>query len=170
MWATSAGPSMRSAPAWWPRWWTSRSRRADEIAKNFDQTRDQILEQRRRGLQRLLSGIMDDYKKNNRIRSTPRQGPDPASKSGSKRRGRIRRGCGLFGPVLLWPQANMSDFTDGLARSPSTASMSPGDEAYRGSPRIATPQSRDSFRPSGWTNADRCESPSAFIQQSPLRR
>ncbi|MGA2673226.1 MAG: peptidylprolyl isomerase [Terracidiphilus sp.] len=42
---------------------------ADEIAKNFDQTRDQILEERRSdAFSIFMSGIMDDYKKHNRIR------------------------------------------------------------------------------------------------------
>ena len=42
---------------------------ADDIAKNFDQTCDQILEQRRsEAFNVFLSGIMNDYKKNNRIR------------------------------------------------------------------------------------------------------
>jgi peptidyl-prolyl cis-trans isomerase D len=41
----------------------------DEIAKNFDQTRDGILEQRRsEAFNVFMSGIMDDYKKHNRIR------------------------------------------------------------------------------------------------------
>jgi peptidyl-prolyl cis-trans isomerase D len=41
---------------------------ADEIAKNFDQTRDQILEQRRgEAFNIFLSTIMNDYKKHNRI-------------------------------------------------------------------------------------------------------
>ena len=42
---------------------------AEEIAKNFDQTRDQLLEQRRSdAFNVFMSGIMADYKKNNRIR------------------------------------------------------------------------------------------------------
>jgi len=42
---------------------------AEEIAKNFDQTRDQMLEQRRQdAFGVFLSEIMDNYKKNNRIR------------------------------------------------------------------------------------------------------
>ncbi|MGO9339692.1 MAG: peptidylprolyl isomerase [Terracidiphilus sp.] len=51
---------------------------ADEIAKNFDQTRDQILEQRRQdAFSIFLSSIMDDYKKNKRIRMNAKaqQGP-----------------------------------------------------------------------------------------------
>ncbi|MGA7341161.1 MAG: peptidylprolyl isomerase [Terracidiphilus sp.] len=41
---------------------------ADEIQKNLDQTRDQILDQRRQDAFNIfLSGIMDDYKKHNRI-------------------------------------------------------------------------------------------------------
>jgi peptidyl-prolyl cis-trans isomerase D len=42
---------------------------ADEIAKNFDQTKDQILYQRRgEAFNIFLSTIMEDYKKHNRIR------------------------------------------------------------------------------------------------------
>ena len=42
---------------------------ADDIAKNFDQTRDQILEQRRAdAFNVFLSSVLDDYKKHNRIR------------------------------------------------------------------------------------------------------
>jgi peptidyl-prolyl cis-trans isomerase D len=42
---------------------------ADEIAKNFDQTRDGILEQHRsQAFNVFLSTVMDDYKKHNRIR------------------------------------------------------------------------------------------------------
>ena len=51
---------------------------ADEIAKNIDQTRDQMLEQRRQdAFSIFLSGIMDDYKKHNRIRMSAKaqQGP-----------------------------------------------------------------------------------------------
>ncbi|HXR39103.1 MAG TPA: peptidyl-prolyl cis-trans isomerase [Terracidiphilus sp.] len=51
---------------------------ADEIAKSFDQTRDQMLEQRRSdAFNVFLSGIMADYKKNKRIRMNPKaqQGP-----------------------------------------------------------------------------------------------
>jgi len=51
---------------------------ADDIAKNFDQTRDQMLEQRRQeAFGVFLSGIMDDYKKNKRIRMNAKaqQGP-----------------------------------------------------------------------------------------------
>jgi peptidyl-prolyl cis-trans isomerase D len=41
----------------------------DEIAKNFDQTREQLLDQRRNdAFNVFLSGILDDYKKHNRIR------------------------------------------------------------------------------------------------------
>jgi peptidyl-prolyl cis-trans isomerase D len=51
---------------------------ADEIAKNFDQTRDQILEQRRSdAFSVFLSGLMDEYKKQNRIRYNPKaQNPE----------------------------------------------------------------------------------------------
>jgi peptidyl-prolyl cis-trans isomerase D len=51
---------------------------ADEIAKNFDQTRDEILEQRRSdAFSVFLSGILDDYKKHNRIRLNAKaQGPE----------------------------------------------------------------------------------------------
>ncbi len=51
---------------------------ADEIAKNLDQTRDQMLEQRRQdAFSIFLSGIMDDYKKKGRIRMNAKaqQGP-----------------------------------------------------------------------------------------------
>jgi peptidyl-prolyl cis-trans isomerase D len=51
---------------------------ADDIAKNFDQTRDQLLEQKRSdAFNVFLSGIMADYKKNNRIRlnAKAQQGP-----------------------------------------------------------------------------------------------
>jgi peptidyl-prolyl cis-trans isomerase D len=51
---------------------------AEDIAKNFDQTRDQMLEQRRQdAFGVFLSGIMDDYKKNKRIRMNAKaqQGP-----------------------------------------------------------------------------------------------
>jgi peptidyl-prolyl cis-trans isomerase D len=42
---------------------------ADEIAKNFDQTRDELLEQRRAdAFNVFMSGVLDDYKKHNRIR------------------------------------------------------------------------------------------------------
>ena len=42
--------------------------RADEIAKNFDQTRDQFLEQRRSEVFNVfLSNLLNDYKKHNRI-------------------------------------------------------------------------------------------------------
>lgn len=41
---------------------------ADEIAKNFDQTRDQMLEQRRgEAFSVFVGSLMDDYKKHNRI-------------------------------------------------------------------------------------------------------
>jgi peptidyl-prolyl cis-trans isomerase D len=51
---------------------------ADEIAKNFDQTRDQMLEQRRSdAFNVFLGGIMDEYKKNKRIvmNAKAQQGP-----------------------------------------------------------------------------------------------
>ena len=42
---------------------------ADDIAKNFDQTRDQLLEQRRaEAFNVFMSSVLDDYKKHNRIR------------------------------------------------------------------------------------------------------
>ena len=42
---------------------------ADEIQKNFDQMRDQLLEQRRsEAFSIFMSGVLDDYKKHNRIR------------------------------------------------------------------------------------------------------
>ena len=41
---------------------------ADEIAKNFDQMRDELLEQRRaEAFNVFMSGVLDDYKKHNRI-------------------------------------------------------------------------------------------------------
>jgi peptidyl-prolyl cis-trans isomerase D len=51
---------------------------ADEIAKNFDNTRDQILEQRRSdAFNVFLGGLMDEYKKHNRIRYNPKaQNPE----------------------------------------------------------------------------------------------
>jgi len=51
---------------------------ADEIAKNLDQTRDQMLQERRRdAFGVFVSSIMDDYKKNKRIVRNPKlqQGP-----------------------------------------------------------------------------------------------
>ncbi len=51
---------------------------ADEIAKNFDQYKDQILEERRsEAFSVFMSGVMDEYKKNKRIRTNakPQQGP-----------------------------------------------------------------------------------------------
>jgi peptidyl-prolyl cis-trans isomerase D len=51
---------------------------ADEIAKNFDQTRDQILEQKRNeAFSVFMSGVWDDYKKHNLIRfnAKPKQTP-----------------------------------------------------------------------------------------------
>jgi peptidyl-prolyl cis-trans isomerase D len=51
---------------------------ADDIAKNFDQTRDQLLEQHRSdAFNVFMSGIMADYQKSNRIRlnAKAQQGP-----------------------------------------------------------------------------------------------
>jgi peptidyl-prolyl cis-trans isomerase D len=50
---------------------------AEEIAKNFDQTRDQLLEERRAdAFNVFMSSVMNDYKKNNRIRmSAKSKGP-----------------------------------------------------------------------------------------------
>ncbi|HUD23355.1 MAG TPA: peptidylprolyl isomerase [Acidobacteriaceae bacterium] len=51
---------------------------ADEIAKNFDQYKDQILEERRsEAFSVFMSGLMDDYKKNKRIKTNAKaqQGP-----------------------------------------------------------------------------------------------
>ncbi|HEY1987768.1 MAG TPA: peptidylprolyl isomerase [Terracidiphilus sp.] len=50
----------------------------DEIQKNFDQTRDQILDQRRgEAFQVFASNVTNDYKKRNRIRINPKaQAPD----------------------------------------------------------------------------------------------
>jgi peptidyl-prolyl cis-trans isomerase D len=52
---------------------------AAEIASNFDQTRDQLLDQRRQdAFSVFLSGVMDDYKKNKRIRmSAKAKAPGP---------------------------------------------------------------------------------------------
>jgi peptidyl-prolyl cis-trans isomerase D len=48
---------------------------ADEIAQNFDQTRDQILDQRRgEAFNIFLSTILEDYKKHNRIRMPKAKG------------------------------------------------------------------------------------------------
>jgi peptidyl-prolyl cis-trans isomerase D len=51
---------------------------ADEIAKNLDQTRDQLIEQRRGdAFNVFMSGVMADYKKHNRIRmSAKAKGPE----------------------------------------------------------------------------------------------
>ena len=52
---------------------------ADEIAKNFDQTREGLLDQRRgESFSVFASGIFDNYKKHNRIRITKQQTPNPA--------------------------------------------------------------------------------------------
>ena len=51
---------------------------ADDIAKNFDQTREQILDQRRNeAFGVFLSSVFDDYKKHNliRINAKPQTGP-----------------------------------------------------------------------------------------------
>jgi peptidyl-prolyl cis-trans isomerase D len=51
---------------------------ADDIAKNFDQQKDQMLEERRsEAFAVFMNGIMDDYKKNKRIRTSAKapQGP-----------------------------------------------------------------------------------------------
>jgi peptidyl-prolyl cis-trans isomerase D len=51
---------------------------ADEIAKNFDQTRDHMLEERRDDAFKVfMSGIMDDYKKNKRIAMNPKNQKGP---------------------------------------------------------------------------------------------
>jgi peptidyl-prolyl cis-trans isomerase D len=51
---------------------------ADEIAKNFDQTRDRVLDQRRSdAFNVFMSGVMDDYKKNKRIQINAKsKGPE----------------------------------------------------------------------------------------------
>jgi peptidyl-prolyl cis-trans isomerase D len=51
---------------------------ADEIAKNFDRTREQLLDQRRsEAFSVFLSGVMDEYKKQGRIRVNAKaQGPE----------------------------------------------------------------------------------------------
>jgi peptidyl-prolyl cis-trans isomerase D len=44
---------------------------ADEIQKNFDETKDELLDQRRtEAFDVFMSGVMDDYKKHNRIRTS----------------------------------------------------------------------------------------------------
>jgi peptidyl-prolyl cis-trans isomerase D len=51
---------------------------ADDIAKNFDQYKDQILEERRsEAFSVFMGGVMGDYKKNKRIKTNakPQQGP-----------------------------------------------------------------------------------------------
>jgi len=51
---------------------------ADDIAKNFDQTRDQILNERRQeAFSVFLSGVLNDYKKSKRIQinAKAKQGP-----------------------------------------------------------------------------------------------
>jgi peptidyl-prolyl cis-trans isomerase D len=51
---------------------------ADEIAKNFDQTRDRVLDQRRSdAFNVFMSGVMNDYKKNKRIQINAKsKGPE----------------------------------------------------------------------------------------------
>ena len=51
---------------------------AEEIAKNFDQTRDQVLEQRRSDAFNIfMSGVMNDFKKNKRIQINAKsKGPE----------------------------------------------------------------------------------------------
>ena len=49
---------------------------ADEIAKSFDQTRDQLLDQRRgEAFNIFMSGVLADYKKHNLIRMNAKQQP-----------------------------------------------------------------------------------------------
>jgi peptidyl-prolyl cis-trans isomerase D len=49
---------------------------ADEIAKNLDQTRDQLLDQRRaQAFNIFMSGVLDRYKKKNLIRMNAKQPP-----------------------------------------------------------------------------------------------
>ncbi len=49
---------------------------ADEIAKNFDQTRDELLDQRRgEAFNIFMSGVLADYKKHNLIRINAKQQP-----------------------------------------------------------------------------------------------
>jgi peptidyl-prolyl cis-trans isomerase D len=52
---------------------------ADEIAKNLDQTRDQILEQRRQQVFEVFANnVINEYKKNNRVRINAKpQAPVP---------------------------------------------------------------------------------------------
>ena len=87
---------------------------ADEIAKNFDQTRDQLLQQRRaEAFNVFMSGVLDDYKKHNRIRMNAKA--QTAAAAGHVSRKRIRtepirkarshHGCGPFlrlSPMLLY--------------------------------------------------------------------
>jgi peptidyl-prolyl cis-trans isomerase D len=52
---------------------------ADEIAKNLDQTRDEILQQRRReAFEVFVSSTMDEYKKSKRIALNPKLQKGPA--------------------------------------------------------------------------------------------
>ena len=58
-----------AAPAWWRSCCDKQEPSPDEIEKNFDQTRDQILEQRRsEAFEVFASNVINDYKKNNRVR------------------------------------------------------------------------------------------------------
>jgi peptidyl-prolyl cis-trans isomerase D len=51
---------------------------ADDIAKNFDETRDQLLEERRNeAFSVFLSGVFDQYKKRNLIRMNPKPQQSP---------------------------------------------------------------------------------------------
>ena len=60
---------MRGAPAWWPKFSDKQEPTADEIAKNFDQTRDQLLDQaRNEAFSVFISGVWNDYKKRNLVR------------------------------------------------------------------------------------------------------
>ena len=66
---------------------------ADEIAKNFDQTRDQILDQRRgEAFQVFASNIIDDYKKTWRVlfNASRKTRKYPANRSHSQR---LQRAC-----------------------------------------------------------------------------
>ena len=52
---------------------------ADEIAKNFDQTREEILDQKRNeAFQIFVSGVWNDYKKHKRIAMNAKPEQTPA--------------------------------------------------------------------------------------------
>ena len=68
MWAPSAGPSTGRTGVV-AKIVDKQEPSADDIAKNFDQTREQILDQRRNeAFGVFLGGVLDDYKKHNLVR------------------------------------------------------------------------------------------------------